>query len=73
MGDNTMPYERNADMDDLPHTEWKCEKCGAMNSCIDAECQFCDADYDESHGCEPDDYELEMDQENQWFIDSLAE
>ena len=38
-----MPYERNADMDDLPHTEWKCEFCGAENSCLDGECQFCDA------------------------------
>lgn len=36
-----MPYERNADEADLPHTEWKCEQCGAMNSCIDGECQFC--------------------------------
>lgn len=30
------------DWDDLPHTEWKCEACGADNSCIDAECQYCD-------------------------------
>jgi hypothetical protein len=29
------------DMDDLPHTVWKCEECGALNSCLDAECQFC--------------------------------
>lgn len=30
------------DMDDLPHTEWKCDECGAGNSCLDGECQFCD-------------------------------
>jgi hypothetical protein len=29
------------DMDDLPHTEWTCEECNAVNSCLDAECQFC--------------------------------
>ena len=34
-----MPYERIADADDLPHTEWKCYACGYMNSCLDAECQ----------------------------------
>ena len=30
------------DMDDLPHTEWKCEECAAVNSCLDGDCQFCD-------------------------------
>lgn len=34
--------ERNADMDDLPHTEWVCEVCNAINSCLDGECQYCD-------------------------------
>jgi hypothetical protein len=29
------------DMDDLPHTDWKCDDCGAVNSCLDAECQYC--------------------------------
>lgn len=30
------------DMDDLPHTEWRCEVCNAANSCLDGDCQFCD-------------------------------
>lgn len=30
------------DMDDRPHTEWPCQMCGAINSHLDAECQFCD-------------------------------
>lgn len=30
------------DWDDLPHTEGQCEQCGAQNSCVDAECQYCD-------------------------------
>lgn len=34
--------ERIADWDDLPHTTWKCEACGAENSCLDGTCQFCD-------------------------------
>lgn len=42
----TMPLER-PDWDDLPHTEWKCEVCGAGNSCLDAECQFCDGESEE--------------------------
>jgi hypothetical protein len=29
-------------MDDLPHREWRCEECGAMNSMLDADCQYCD-------------------------------
>ena len=42
------------DADDLPHTEWECERCGAINSCLDGECQFCDpeqdrADYQRDH------------------------
>jgi len=27
---------------DLPHRTWICERCDAENSCLDAECQFCD-------------------------------
>lgn len=34
--------ERIADWDDLPHTEWMCEHCHSTNSCLDADCQFCD-------------------------------
>lgn len=33
---------RNCDADDLPHREWKCPHCNAVNSMLDAECQFCD-------------------------------
>lgn len=40
-----MPYERNADMDDLPHTTWICEYCDAENSCSDGECQWCEGLY----------------------------
>jgi hypothetical protein len=36
-----MEHDR-PDMDDLPHTNWTCEKCKAVNSCLDGECQFCD-------------------------------
>jgi hypothetical protein len=40
---NPYPDEpERPDMDDLPHTEWQCQHCGAMNSCLDGECQFCD-------------------------------
>jgi hypothetical protein len=27
---------------DLPHREWRCNSCGATNSCLDGECQFCE-------------------------------
>jgi predicted ATP-dependent serine protease len=37
------------DMDDLPHTEWRCEGCGKMNSMWDGECQFCDIAKEEDH------------------------
>jgi len=30
------------DMDDIPHRNWKCEECGAINSMLDGDCQFCD-------------------------------
>lgn len=36
------PYDQRPDQDDLPHHEWKCDECGAVNSCLDAECQFCE-------------------------------
>jgi hypothetical protein len=35
---------------DLPHTDWKCEDCSKLNSCFDAECQYCEGniiDFDE--------------------------
>ncbi len=35
------------DSDDMPHKEWKCPHCYAVNSMWDAECQFCD--YHESY------------------------
>ena len=35
-------YDQRPDQDDLPHTEWICEECHSSNSCLDAECQFCD-------------------------------
>jgi hypothetical protein len=37
-----MQIIQRPDVDDLPHTEWECERCHAMNSCIDGDCQFCD-------------------------------
>lgn len=43
-----MSYERNADMDDLPHTFWICEECGAENSCLDGDCQYCDGPEDDN-------------------------
>jgi hypothetical protein len=30
------------DADDLPHTAWVCEECQAVNSTLDADCQYCD-------------------------------
>lgn len=30
------------DADDLPHTEWICKECHAVNSALDADCQYCD-------------------------------
>ena len=36
--------DQRPDADDLPHTEWKCEFCGAENSCLDADCQYCDGE-----------------------------
>ena len=45
------PFEQRPDWDDLPHTEWKCETCGAMNSCIDGECQYCDGEDPEEVPC----------------------
>jgi len=38
---------RQADMDDLPHTEWRCDECKAVNSCWDGDCQFCDGPEDD--------------------------
>lgn len=35
--DNVQPDEA-----DLPHRDWTCETCGEVNSCLDAECQYCD-------------------------------
>jgi hypothetical protein len=37
-----MEYEERPDMDDLPHTEWECIRCGFINSCLDGECQNID-------------------------------
>jgi hypothetical protein len=38
-------------MDDLPHTEWRCEECNAVNSCLDGDCQFCDGPLPECDCC----------------------
>lgn len=45
-----LPLEQ-PDADDLPHTEWRCEECNALNSCFDAECQFCDDTEKGDHPC----------------------
>jgi hypothetical protein len=47
------------DMDDLPHHEWKCLKCGAFNSMFDAECQYCFLDPDEDPEATLADHQLD--------------
>jgi len=32
------------DADDLPHKTWECRRCGALNSDLDAICQWCEPD-----------------------------
>lgn len=36
-----MRYEQPEEAD-LPHRDWRCEECGALNSCYDGQCQYCD-------------------------------
>lgn len=36
-----LPSEQPEEAE-LPHTYWYCEVCEAENSCLDAECQYCD-------------------------------
>jgi hypothetical protein len=61
----TSPFEQRPDQDDLPHTEWKCDQCGAMNSCLDGECQFCD---DWSGDPAPDDIPCIDKQGHDWVV-----
>ena len=34
------------DADDLPHQTWECDRCGAVNSHLDAICQWCEPEDD---------------------------
>ena len=38
----TTYYCDRPDMDDMPHREWICEHCEALNSMWDGKCQFCE-------------------------------
>jgi hypothetical protein len=44
MQNRSYPICDRPDTDDLPHQQWKCDCCNAINSMFDAECQFCDGD-----------------------------
>ena len=44
LGPSPEPENYVVDDGDRPHREWKCEHCGAMNSELDGECQFCEGD-----------------------------
>jgi hypothetical protein len=49
-----MTYDQRPDMDDLPHMEWECSECNALNSCLDGDCQFCDGPAACEHDWHPD-------------------
>lgn len=59
-------YEPNPiDADDMPHREWTCEHCRAVNSHLDAECQFCEPE-------RPEDDEPGSDCAHEWAYTGTA-